>query len=310
MGNELDLSIVIVNYNTKALLLDCLASIEKTVETLAMEIFVVDNASTDGSAAAVQQAYPQVKLIQNQKNLGFAAANNRAFEKMEGRYALLLNTDTVLTAGAAERLYAFMEENPGVAMACGQLLNADGSRQNSIANFPSLLTLMINESLLKRLFPAKFPGKQQQDSSPRPVDSCIGACLLVRRKAMDAVGWLDEDYFFFFEETDWALRMHCAGWKIYQVPEARIYHLQGQSVGHNIGSRILFFRSRYIYFKKWHRRYYRLVRVIIFVRLLANAALNLAATVMTLGMSRHAKNKLDVYARLIAWHLEGCPQER
>jgi GT2 family glycosyltransferase len=306
----LDISIVIVNWNTKKLLLDCLASVFETVNNRPKEIWVVDNASSDSSVEAVRLQYPLVNIIQNRKNLGFAAANNQAFSKMQGRYALLLNTDTVLKEGAVETIYNFMEQNPDVGMACGQLLNRDGSRQNSFANFPSITSLVFGETPLQLLFPKKYSSKRNVGSIPMEIDSCIGACMMVRREAMEAVGWLDESFFFFFEETDWARRMKQAGWKVYLVPSARIFHLQGQSVGHNIRSRVLFYRSRYIYFKKWQRDTYGIIRGIIFVRLLLNAALNLLGFVGTLGAHANIRKKLDVYAKLIAWHLAGCPDDK
>ena len=305
----MDVSIIIVNWNTKRLLLDCICSIYETVKNISFEIWLVDNASSDGSVEAVKQNYPDVKIIQNKKNLGFAAANNIALERMCGRYALLLNTDTILTNGAVEDLFNFMEKNQKAGMACGQLLNQDGSKQNSIANFPGILSLLCNESLLQILFTKKFPGKRKEYKKPVEVDSCIGACLMVRKKAMDEVGLLDKRYFFFFEETDWAYRMKQAGWKIYFVPSAKIFHIQGQTVGHNIVSRIMFYRSRYIYFKKWHKNSYPLIRFIIFVRLLINAILSLAGVVATIGMHTGIKKKLSVYSRLILWHLAGCPED-
>ncbi len=306
----MDISIVIVNWNTKKLLLDCLSSVFETVKHISMEIWLVDNASSDGSVEAVKQNYPDVKIIQNTKNLGFAAANNKALKKMQGRYALLLNTDTVLTKGAIENLYDFMENNHDAGMDCGQLLNQDGSKQNSIANFPGISSLLCNETLLQILFPEKFPGKRREYKDPIEVDSCIGACLMVRKKAMDEVGLLDENFFFFLEETDWAYRMKQAGWKIYFVPCARIFHIQGQSIGHGIKSRIMFYRSRYIYFKKWHKESYLLIRLIIFIRLLINAAVNLVGFAGTLGMHAGIRKKLSVYCMLILWHLRGCPEGR
>jgi GT2 family glycosyltransferase len=306
----MDISVVIVNWNTKKLLLDCICSIYETVKNISFEIRLVDNASGDGSVEAVKQNYPGVKIIQNKKNLGFAAANNIALERMCGQYTLLLNTDTILTNGAVEALFDFMEKNQDAGMACGQLLNQDKSKQNSIANFPSIHSLLCNESLLQILFPKKFPGKRREYKKPVKVDSCIGACLMVRKKAMDEVGLLDKRYFFFFEETDWAYRMKQAGWKIYFVPSAGIFHIQGQTVGHNAGSRIMFYRSRYIYFKKWRPRSYPFVRLIIFVRLLINAILSLVGAVVTLGMHAGIKKKLSVYSRLILWHLAGCPADR
>ena len=306
----MDVSIIIVNWNTKRLLLDCICSIYETVKNISFEIWLVDNASSDGSVEAVKQNYPDVKIIRNKKNLGFAAANNIALERMCGQYALLLNTDTILTSGAVENLFNFMEKNQDAGMACGQLLNQDGSKQNSIASFPGILSLLCNESLLQILFPRKFPGKRKQYKKPVEVDSCIGACLMVRKKAMDEVGLLDKRYFFFFEETDWAYRMKQTGWKIYFVPSAKIFHIQGQTVGHKVVSRIMFYRSRYIYFKKWRSNSYFLIRFIIFVRLLINAILSLTGVVATLGMHAGIKKKLSVYSRLILWHLAGCPEDR
>ena len=149
----MDISFVIVNWNTKNLLLACLGSVYETVKDISFEIFVVDNGSTDGSVETVKKKYPGVIIIQNRKNLGFAKANNKAFKKIRGRYALLLNTDTILMPDAIKELFDFMESQKDAAIACGQLLNPDGSKQNSIANFPSLLTFLVNETVLRILFP-------------------------------------------------------------------------------------------------------------------------------------------------------------
>jgi len=303
----MDVSIVIVNWNTRQLLLDCLASIPVGVGELTHEIFLVDNASSDGSVAAVRQRYPQVIVIENERNLGFAAANNRAFRQMRGDFALLLNTDTVLTAGAIARLQGFMASHPEAGMACGQLLNRDGSKQNSIANFPTLLTLLINETLLRIFSPKRFPSKRREYQEPVEIESGIGACLMVRKAAMEAVGLLDERYFFFMEETDWALSMFKAGWKSYLVPDARIYHLQGQSAGDQVGARIMFYRSRYQYFRKWHPRLFPLFGLAILLRLAVDLLLNLLAAGLTLGLVRSINLKLRRYALLMFWHLRGCP---
>ena len=308
--SRMDISIIIVNWNTERLLIDCIRSIYETVENISYEIWVVDNASTDSSVAAVKQNYPDVKIIQNSKNLGFAAANNFALEEMLGRYALLLNTDSILTSGAVEDLFNFMEKNQNAGMACGQLLNLDGSKQNSIASFPSRLSLLCNESLLQIVFPARFPGKRNEYKKPVEIDSCIGACLMARKKAVDEIGPFDKNYFFFFEETDWAYRMKQAGWKIFLVPSAKIFHIQGQTVGHDIASRIMFYRSRYIYFNKWYKNSYSPIRCIIFARLLVNTTVNLAGAIATLGMHSGIRKRLSVYTGLIWWHLAGCPEDR
>jgi GT2 family glycosyltransferase len=303
----LDISFIIVNWNTKDLLLKCLASIYRTVNEIAFEVWVVDNGSSDGSVGAIKEKYPHIKVIENRTNLGFAAANNLALERMDGHYALLLNSDTVLTEGAVSELYNFMQENPETAITCGQLLNPDGSKQNSIANFPSLLSLVSNETLLRFLLPSRFPSKKREYRTPIEIDSCIGACMLIRKKAIDEVGFLDDRYFFFLEETDWAYRIKKAGWKILFVPAARIFHAQGKSVGIRSDARIMFYRSRYLFFRKWSLRPYPLVCLVIFSRLLINTLLSLLGVAFTLGLKKDLKRKLIVYAQLILWHMKGCP---
>jgi GT2 family glycosyltransferase len=301
----LDLSIIIVNFNTKNLLRNCINSIYKTVHNISNEIIVVDNASSDGSPLMIHAEFSQVHLIENGQNLGFGAANNQALAIMGGRYALLLNTDTILKENAVSELFSFMENHPDAAMACGQLLNADGSKQNSIAPFPSIWALLFNMPLLEKIFPQKYPSKRYDHKDPVEIDSGIGACLLVRKQAIKEVGLFDKRYFFFFEETDWALRMKTAGWKIYYVPSA---YMQGQSIGRDIPARIEFYRSRYQFFRKWKTdSFYLLFFSIIFFRLLINWLLTSIANVLTLGLSREMRNKWITYSQLFLWHLKGRP---
>ena len=252
----------------------------------------------------LQEKYPEVRLIQNKENRGFGAANNQAMGIMAGRYALLLNSDAVLTENAVRELFAFMEVHSDAAMACGQLLNADGSKQNSVASFPNLLTLLTNTSFLEYLFPNRYPSKRYGYDKPIEVDSCIGACLLVRKKAIENVGMFDERYFFFFEETDWAYEMKGAGWKVFHVPTAFIYHFQGQSIGRDIQSRIEFYRSRYQFFRKWKNRPYLIVIcIVIFLRLCINWLLTSVANIFSLGMNRELRDKFFIYSRLILWYM-------
>jgi len=303
----LDISFIILNWNTKDLLIECLASIYQTVNEIDFEIWVVDNGSSDGSVEAIKEKYPHIKIIENQTNLGFAAANNLALERMCGYYALLLNTDTVLTKDAVTELHNFMQGNPEAAIACGQLLNPDGSKQNSIAHFPSLLSLVSNETLLRLLLPRRFPSKRREYRTPIEIDSCIGACMLIRKKAIDEIGFLDDRYFFFLEETDWAYRIKKAGWKIFFVPAARIFHAQGKSVSVRADARIMFYRSRYLFFRKWNLGPYPLACFVIFSRLLINTALSLLGVAFTLGLKKGLNRRLIVYAQLIVWHMKGCP---
>jgi len=303
----LDISIIIVNWNTKDLLLECLESIYKTVNKITFEVWLVDNASTDESVEAAKNRYPDINVIQNERNLGFAAANNLAFKQLKGRYALLLNTDATLINNAAEELFYFMEDRPKVGISCGQLLNADGSKQNSIANYPSLFSLLCNETLLRILLPKKFPSKRKEYSSPVEVDSCIGACMIVRKKAMDEVGTLDEGYFFYLEETDWAYRMKQSGWGVYFVPSARIVHAQGKSVGNNANKKIMFYRSRYYFFKKWHKGTHNTIYATVFIRLLVNTFLSFFGVLFTMGLNGRIRKRFNIYIQLILWHFSGCP---
>jgi len=303
----LDISIIIVNWNTRELLLECLASIFETVKKMSFEVWLVDNASVDGSVESAKNKYSDINVIQNERNLGFAAANNLAFKQMKGSYALLLNTDATLIDSAAEELFNFMEANPKVGIACGQLLNTDGSKQNSIANFPSLLSLLCNETFLRILLPNKFPSKRKKYTSPVEVDSCIGACMIIRKEAMDEVGNLDEGYFFYLEETDWAFRMKQAGWGVFFVPSARIFHAQGKSVGNSANKKIMFYRSRYYFFKKWHKSTYIIISTTVFFRLLVNTFLSLLGVLLTLGLNDGIKKRFNIYIQLIFWHFSGCP---
>lgn len=310
----LDLSIVIVNWNTEHLLPRCLDAVYGTLaadmaDPLEFEVLVVDNGSTDGSADLIRRDYPTVRLIASRTNLGFAGGNNLAFRQMKGRYALLLNTDAFLQPGAARKLVRFMDAHPQAGMACGQLFNPDGSRQNSIANFPSIPSLLFNETLLRLAAPNRYPSKHRTYSEPIRVDSCIGACMIVRAEAMEEVGLLDEGYFFFMEETDWAFRMHRAGWDVWFTQAAETIHAQGQSVGHGAASRKLFFKSRYRYFRKWRPRIWPLMHALSVGRLAVNSLLALAGTILTLGLEKSTRLRLQRYLILLGWHFRGCPEE-
>ena len=305
-----DLSVTIVNWNTKEDLLHCLGSILKRETSVQREIIVVDNGSQDGSGAEVKRVFSDVTLIENDRNLGFARAANQGLQKSSGRYILLLNPDTHIKNAAIERLMLFLDARPDVGIAGAQLLNADGTKQNSIANFPSLGTELLNKSLLRWLFPKKFPGKERNYSEPIEVDSVIGACMLVRRDAIEKVGLLDEDYFLFLEETDWCYRIRKTGWKIYHVPQAVVYHFQGKSAEtEKKKAKVEYYRSRYHFFKKnrgnlqW---FFLLIGLMIRLgfQLLAMGVVSL----MTLFTIKTWREKLSIYAYLFGWHLRFCPE--
>jgi hypothetical protein len=279
------------------------------------ELFVVDNNSTDGSVEAVAQAYPAVHLIANTANLGFARANNVALRNISGRHAVLLNSDTILKESALDKMYDFMEHHPQAGMCGPQLLNEDGSQQNSVGDFPTLLTEFMSKGLIRILFPEKyrqaFKFKNAEFTGPAEVDFIVGACMVVRKAAMDKIGVLDEDYFFLYEEVDWCFRMKKAGWLIYHLPDAEIYHLGGQSMKEiNLHARIESWRSRYLFFKKSmdlsYVAWYGLLMLGFgqnLYQFLIYSLLNIA----TLFSLKRLRKRWFMFFYLLVWHMRGRP---
>lgn len=223
------LSIVIVNWNTRELLSACLQSVFDTVRASPLQVIVVDNASNDGSPAMVQQHFPSVQLIANTSNAGFARANNQAFAGCAAKYVLLLNSDAFLLPGTADGLMQELDNYSNAAAVGPMILNRDGSYQAGGANFPGLW----NETLLafgiaRWLRHGYYPNYPPE----RPggiVDWVGGACLIVRRRVLEQIGGLDEDYFMYTEETDWCFRANRAHWQIRYSPAYRAIHFGGAS---------------------------------------------------------------------------------
>ncbi len=314
-AKTIDISIIIVNWNTRQLLLNCLASIHKTVRRVSFEIFVVDNGSTDGSVEAVSSAYPAVNMIENSSNLGFARANNRALKRMQGRYAVLLNSDTLLKETSLERMLGFMERHPEAGMCGPQLLNPDDSKQNSVGDFPMLITEFVSRSLVRALFPRTyrkaFKTKHAVFTGPAVVDFVVGACMMVRKSAIDAVGRLDEDYFFLYEETDWCFRMHRAGWLVYHLPDAAIYHLGGQSMKEiNLRARAESWGSRYLFLKKNLDLSPAAWRGLLLLGFVQNAYQFLVYSLLnlvTFFSLKRLRRRWHMFAYLLVWHARGRP---
>jgi len=289
--------------------MDCLNSIYETVKDIDVEIYVVDNNSTDGSQAAVKNGFADVKLIENETNTGFGYANNQALRIMQGRFAVLLNSDAVLKENSIKRLLAFMTTTPSAGIAGVQLLNDDGSRQNSIDNFPSSETEIFNKSILRLFFPGKYPSKNMSYKDPIEVDSVIGACMMVRKEAIGDVGVFDEDYFIFLEETDWCFRMNKKGWKVYHVPDAEVFHLSGHSKKRTPWrSQIEYYISLYKFFRKNRTQAsYLTLRVLKPCKIFINLILNILGNLVTLFQKEGLRNRLLKYYKLSVWHLLMCP---
>ena len=306
-----DLSIIIVNWNTRQLLLDCLDSVLAATSHRAGEIIVVDNGSVDGSPDAVRRQFGrQVQVLANPDNRGFARANNQALRIARGPRVLLLNSDTLIARPAIDGLSAFLDAHPQAAMVGPRMVDQHEREQNCFDNIPCLLTELGNKSLLRLLWPQRFAGKSAGRREPLQVESLIGACLLLRRAAIDQVGLLDEDYFFFLEETDWCLRMRQAGWQIWHDPRHTIVHLQGQSKKlRPAAAWIEYYRSLYLFFRK-HRAapVYLVLRVCRLGKLTVDLLLNLLGMCVTLGLRRRYREKTAIYGRIVGWHLRGCPR--
>jgi GT2 family glycosyltransferase len=226
-----DIDVIIVSWNTKDMLRDCLESVTHSQEPVTKNIWVVDNASSDGSAAMVTELFPHVKLIQNEANSGFAVANNQVLRIANGRYHLLLNSDTIVPPNTLPALVAVMDANPDTAVCSPLLLNADGSPQWCWAKFPNARSEW-SGTLDRTQSPyplTDFSDSQKRTAmKPFPVDWVGGACFLVRADA-EKVGLLDESYFMYSEETDWCRRFQQAGYKTLLVPSVTVTHLGGGS---------------------------------------------------------------------------------
>lgn len=230
----MDVSIVIVNWNTRDILRDCLASVYSATKGISFEIIVVDNASTDGSTEMLKKDFAQVILIKNPKNIGFAAANNQGIRIAKGRYVLLLNSDTVVLDQAVAKVVSFADDNPDAAVVGCRVINSDGTLQRTCFMFPSVLNMLLSSTYLYKLFPkSKFFGRERMTwwdrDDVREVDVVTGCFMLVRREAIEQVGGMDEQFFMYAEETDWCYRFKQAGWKVMFAPAAEITHFGGES---------------------------------------------------------------------------------
>jgi GT2 family glycosyltransferase len=255
---DLDISVVVVSWNTRDLLDRCLTALREDLKGIDAEVFVVDNHSADGSAVMVSEKHPWAHLIANMDNLGFAAANNQAIERASGKFILLLNPDTEVRPGCIQTLLTFMESHPRAGIVAPQLLNSDGSIQRSCREFPTFLNMSYELLGLSRMFPEKetFRRYKMLDFNHDvecEVDQPEGACLLVRREVIDNVGKLDEGYFMLFEEVDWCYRIKHANWQIWFTPSAQVVHHFGQSIK-QVKAKMIVSSHKGMY-RFWHKHY-------------------------------------------------------
>jgi GT2 family glycosyltransferase len=235
------LSVIILSFNTRDVTLECLsdlavsANVLKSTLGIDTEVFVVDNASTDGSVAAISQGYPSIKLIVNKENVGFARGNNQAMEKATGEWILLLNSDAYLEEDSLVQLLAGAQQHSEWSLMGCQLMNADGTIQPSFGYFPNLLRVALlmfmvdNLPIVKSLVNSIHVRDLTRYELPREVDWVTGAFVLLKREVFAKVGGIDEKYFMYGEEAEWMYRCHLAGYKVGYWPGARCVHLGGAS---------------------------------------------------------------------------------
>jgi N-acetylglucosaminyl-diphospho-decaprenol L-rhamnosyltransferase len=257
---NVDLSIVIVNWNVRDLLRSCVTSILQSTSGFSdPQIIVVDNASSDGSVAMIQDEFPHVTVIPNTANRGFTVANNQGISIAQGRYVMLLNADTEALGDALSALTQYMDANPDVGLVGPQLLYPHGQVQSSRRRFPTKATLFLestwNQSLAPRSILERYYVLDKPDDAITDVDWVMGAAMLIRRPVIEQVGGMDEGFFMYSEELDWCHRIKAAGWRVVYYPLAQIVHHEGKSSEQAVPARhINFQRSKIRYTAKYHGR--------------------------------------------------------
>lgn len=258
MSATIDVTISIVNFNTRDVLRSCLESLMAT-RGVTIRIYVVDNASSDGTVEMVRDTFPHVQMIANSQNQGFAAANNRVIRQADGRYVLLLNPDTEVPVDVLSAMVSFMDRRPDVGICGPAILSSDGSVQSCGESFPTLSREVLQSRRLRRLFkrftrPAPPPVRP---AAPFEVDWVGGACLMARRKLVEEIGVLDEQFFLYAEELDWCYRARKAGWKICVLPAIAIVHHRGKSTEQVSEAALAYLtETRLRYYRKNHGLWY------------------------------------------------------
>ena len=302
----LDLSVIIVNYNTKRMLQGCLDSAKKSLSGYegGYEIIVIDNASLDGSAAMVAGRHPDVALLQNKINVGFAIACNQGISHSKGNYILLLNPDVVVLGSAIQELSAFLRSHPDVGLVGGKLRYPDGSFQHGAFRFPNLWMSFfdffpLNYKLINSRLNGRYPFSAYQ--KPFEIDHPLGACMMVRRQVIEEVGPLSRDFFMYCEEIDWCTRIKRAGWRIYCQPKAELIHYQAQSTRQFREAMFVeLHKSRFRLFKKHYSPAFRLMARLIVMVGIAREMLRSVTAYRRGGISASEyQSRMDAYTEVL-----------
>ena len=307
----IDLSIIIPHWNGRQLALDCLASIDREIRRrddpgrIETETLFVDNGSEDDSVAAVREHFAWARVLALPHNVGFAAGCNAALPHARGRHLCILNNDTTVLRDSFETCVRYLDSHPDVGVVGPELLYPDGRAQNSIHRFPSLRIELSPWGTFGWPWLRRVLSKRSGPATPIDVDAVIGACMIARREVIEQVGGLPEDYFFFFEETDWLFRVRRGGWRVVYHPGAQLIHVLGATRKRvPISTRIEFHRSLYHFFRTYHgpRRTALLVAIRVIKLLLGTLAAAPPAC-----FSAAYRERLRQRVSLLRWHAAGRP---
>ena len=305
----MQLSIIILNYNTKKLLEECLKSVFNKIKIRDYEVIVVDNASTDGSVEMVKSNFPQVKLIENDENLGFARGNNQGIRISKGRYVLLLNNDTLVLDDDFDKVIKFMDENKDIGILGCRINNPDGSLQLSCYKLPSMWEMFTHYTFLTRLFPnSRWCGDYRNwpHNEIKEVGFVIGAFFLIRKDVIDDIGLLDEGFFLNAEESEYCLRAKKAGWKTVFYPDFKIIHYGGQTKKFMKERELLstFKGTDYLIKKHHNLAYFITYRFLSFILSLIRLGIFGTSLLFANGVLREEiKNKFNHSKKLLAFQL-------
>jgi hypothetical protein len=295
-------SIVIPHRNGAELLLGAVEALKACWDPARDEAIVVDNASSDDSLALLARRHPDVTVIRNVCNNGFGRACNQGLQAARGEFALILNNDARLPAGSLEAFADFFGRQASAGLLAGRLVGPDGRRQRSFGFYPGFAS----ETGIGRKPKAMLPVADD----PFPVETLVGACMAARMVAVRNTGGFDEDFFFYFEETEWCLRLHRKGWGIWLLPAVKVLYGKGESTRPlRLNAQLEMLRSRLLYYRKaFPFRMAALLTAWRVLRLLLNTFSAALGVLLTVGLAAGVRRKAVAYLSQMAWLLRGCPE--
>jgi GT2 family glycosyltransferase len=293
---QAELSICILSWNTLDLTRDCLMSLFADPGSTHWQIVVVDNNSSDASADMVAEEFPKALLIRSAENLGFAGGNNLAISRSLGNHVLLLNSDTQVPAGSLGRLLAHLQQHPQVGAVGPRLVDANGRLEMSCGRPPGLVPEIFHKLLLHRVFPFFRFGSWDHQST-RNVGWVTGACLMIRRQALEAVGGLDDGIFMCFEDLEWCMRLRADGWRIEYVPSSEVMHLEGQSIAQRLEAMLIVSQQSlyYLFQKHFSRAHLHTLRLLTIVEMLLRTGVWTAMWLLRPRARAEAVDRLAAY---------------